>query len=100
MLLPFCLIWRKKPQWSQKKQLLVGIVVATVVLTVVMSLLNLWVLTPLYMAVWNWKSTLPVSQLVALGVLPFNIIKGLLVTGIFAIVATQLKPWLAAHRYQ
>ncbi len=100
MLLPFCLIWRKKPQWSQRKQLLVGIVTATVVLTVVMSLLNLWVLTPLYMAVWNWKSTLPVSQLVALGVLPFNIIKGLLVTGIFAIVATQLKSWLTTHRYQ
>lgn len=99
ILLPFCMIWRQRSQWSLKKQLLVGCGVATVVLTVVMSLLNLWVLTPLYMAVWNWKSTLPVAQLVAVGVLPFNIIKGLLVTGVFAIVATQLRPWLKAHRY-
>lgn len=99
LLLPFCVVWRKK-QWSLKKQLLLGGIISTIVLTVVMSLLNLWVLTPLYMAVWNWKSTLPVSQLVAVGVLPFNIIKGILVTGIFAIVATQLRSWLTTHRYQ
>lgn len=98
LLLPFCLIWRRH-QWSLKKQLGVGVIVATLVMTVVMSLLNLWVLTPLYMAVWHWKSTLPVSQLVALGVLPFNIIKGVLVTGIFAIVALHLRSWLNAHRY-
>ncbi|WP_267201857.1 ECF transporter S component [Limosilactobacillus kribbianus] len=99
LLLPFSLIW-KKTQWSTKKQLAVGIVSATLVLTVVMSLLNLWVLTPLYMAVWNWKSTLPVSQLVAVGVLPFNIIKGLLVTIVFAIIASRMQNWLAAHRFE
>lgn len=99
LLLPFCLIW-KKTQWSTKKQLIVGIISATIVLTVVMSLLNLWVLTPLYMAVWNWKSTLPVSQLVAIGVLPFNIIKGLLVTIVFAIIASRMRNWLAAHRFE
>ncbi|MCH3922692.1 ECF transporter S component [Limosilactobacillus sp.] len=99
LLLPFCLIWQKT-QWSTKKQLTVGVISATVVLTVVMSLLNLWVLTPLYMAVWNWKSTLPVSQLVAIGVLPFNIIKGLLVTIVFAIIASRMRDWLAAHRFE
>lgn len=99
LLLPFCLIWQKT-QWSTKKQLTVGAISATVVLTVVMSLLNLWVLTPLYMAVWNWKSTLPVSQLVAIGVLPFNIIKGLLVTIVFAIIASRMRNWLAAHRFE
>lgn len=65
-----------------------------------MSLLNLWVLTPLYMAVWNWKSTLPVAQIVAVGVLPFNLIKGLLVTIIFAIIAVHMRSWLTAHRRQ
>lgn len=99
ILLPFSLIWRKEGRWSFKKQLLVGILTATIVLTIVMSLLNLWVLTPLYMAVWNWKSTMPVAELVAIGVLPFNLIKGLLVTAVFAIIALRLKPWLDQHRY-
>lgn len=97
LLLPFSLVWRR-PQWSFKKQLLVGIITATAVLTIIMSLLNLWVLTPLYMAVWNWKSTLPVAELVAVGVLPFNIIKGLLVTAVFSLIAIRIKPWLDQHR--
>lgn len=96
LLLPFAFAWRQK--WSFKKQLLVGSIIATIVLTIVMSLLNLWVLTPLYMAVWNWKSTLPVAQLVAMGVLPFNIIKGVLVTAVFAIIALRMKPWLDQHQ--
>ena len=50
------------------------------------------------MAVWNWKSTLPVAQLVAIGVLPFNIIKGLVVTIVYVIVAGQLGSWLDQHR--
>lgn len=99
LLLPFSLIWKKEGHWSFKKQLLVGVLTATLVLTLVMSLLNLWVLTPLYMAVWNWKSTMPVAELVAIGVLPFNLIKGLLVTAVFAIIALRLKPWLDQHRY-
>lgn len=50
------------------------------------------------MAVWNWKSTLPVSQLVAIGVLPFNIIKGLVVTIVYTIIAGRLRSWLDQHR--
>lgn len=97
MLLPFCYVWRHQ-NWSFKRQMMTGIVLATVVLTVVMSLLNLWVLTPLYMAVWNWRSSLPVAQLVTMGVLPFNIFKGLLVSGVFALVATHLRQWLKRHQ--
>lgn len=97
ILLPFCWVWRRR-NWSTKKQTVVGIALATVVLTVVMSLLNLWVLTPLYMAVWNWKSTLPVAQLVAIGVLPFNIIKGLVVTIVYSVIAVHLRSWLKDHR--
>lgn len=97
MLLPFCWVWQHH-DWSKKKQAVMGIISGTITLTVVMSLLNLWVLTPLYMAVWNWKSTLPVSQLVAIGVLPFNIIKGLVVTIVYVIIANRLQSWLDHHR--
>ena len=97
LLLPFCWVWRHH-NWSKKRQAITGIILGTVTLTVLMSLLNLWILTPLYMAVWNWKSTLPVSQLVAIGVLPFNIIKGLVVTIVYIIIAGRLRSWLDQHR--
>ncbi|WP_283587626.1 ECF transporter S component [Limosilactobacillus viscerum] len=97
LLIPFCLVWRHQ-DWSFKRQMMVAIPLSTVVLTVVMSLLNLWVLTPLYMAAWHWQSTMPVAQLVAVGVLPFNIIKGLLVTVVFALIAGHLRQWLQRHK--
>lgn len=99
LLLPFCFVWHHQ-EWSFKRQMLVAIPLATVVLTVVMSLLNLWVLTPLYMAVWHWQSSMPVAKLVAVGVLPFNIIKGLLITVVFALIAGHLKPWLERHKME
>ena len=98
LLLPFFLVLRHR-EWSFKKQALVAIPLATVVLTVVMSLLNLWVLTPLYMAVWHWQSAMPVAKLVAIGVVPFNLVKGLLVTVLFALVAGHLRQWLLRHRF-
>lgn len=97
LLVPFCFVWRQQG-WSFKRQIMVAIPLATIVLTAVMSLLNLWVLTPLYMAVWHWQSSMPVAKLVAIGVLPFNIIKGLLVTVVFALVAGHLRQWLQRHR--
>ncbi|MGM9891298.1 ECF transporter S component [Limosilactobacillus sp.] len=97
LLLPFCYVWRHR-DWSFKKQNLLAIPLATVTLTVVMSLLNLWVLTPLYMSVWHWQSSMPVAQLVALGVLPFNLIKGIIVTSVFVLIASRLQQWLARHR--
>lgn len=97
ILLPFCFVWRQRG-WSFKRQMGMGILLSTITLTIVMSLLNLWVLTPLYMAVWNWRSSLPVAQLVAMGVLPFNFIKGLLVSGVFALIASHLRQWLFRHQ--
>lgn len=97
LLVPFCFVWRHQG-WSFKRQMMVAIPLGTIVLTAVMSLLNLWVLTPLYMAVWHWQSSMPVAKLVAIGVLPFNIIKGLLVTVVFALVAGHLRQWLQRHR--
>ena len=99
LLLPFCYVWRRT-EWSFKRQMLTAIPLATLVLTVVMSLLNLWVITPLYMAVWHWQSSLPVAQLVAVGVLPFNLIKGLLLSIVFALIAAHLRQWLRRHRME
>lgn len=99
LLFPFYYVWRHQ-EWSFKRQALTVIPLATLVLTVVMSLLNLWVITPLYMAVWHWQSSLPVAQLVALGVLPFNIVKGLLLSIVFILIAAHLRQWLQRNRME
>ena len=96
-MLPFA--WAaKKASLKPARRYLLGTVSGTLVLTVVMSLLNLWVLTPLYMKIWGWKPTMPIASLVALGVVPFNLIKGLLVGGVSSLLAMRLSNWLAKHQ--
>lgn len=97
LILPFAWVF-KKTSWKPTRRYLVGTLVSTVVMTVIMSLLNLWVLTPLYMQIWGWKPTLPISQLVAIGVVPFNIIKGLLIGVVFSLLAARLNKWLEKRR--
>lgn len=98
LLLPFCYVWRRHSKWPFKRQLWLGGSLATLTLVVVMALLNWLVLTPLYMALWNWKSTLPIPQLIAIAVIPFNLIKGIVVSLVFALVAIRLKHWLLEHQ--
>lgn len=99
LLLPFYWVWKHK-EWSFKRQLWLGSLLSTITLVVVMALLNWWVLTPLYMALWNWKSTLPIPELIAVAVVPFNLIKGVLVSLVFSLVAVRLKSWLSQKQLE
>lgn len=76
------------------RRLVLGGLGATLVLTVVMGLLNYLVLTPAYMQLWGWKPNLPLPTLMAVGVVPFNLIKGILVSLVFGVVASRLQPWV------
>lgn len=96
LLLPFAWFLRRG-KGSLKRRLFFGGLWATVALTVVMSLLNYFVLTPAYMALWGWKPSLPLPELVAIGVVPFNLIKGILLSLIFGFLAWSLRDWVAAR---
>ena len=97
LLLPFA--WAaKRTSLKPAQRYLLGTGAGMLTLTVIMSLLNLWVLTPLYMKIWGWKPTMPIASLVAIGVVPFNIIKGLLVGGVSSLLAMRLANWLAKHQ--
>ena len=83
-LVPFDYFWRK-----QKK---VGAVVAaTVSLTVIMSILNYLVVMPLYISVIGMKLNMSLAQYVATGVIPFNIIKALIISACVMIVYPRIK---------
>lgn len=96
LLLPFAWFLRRG-KGSLKWRLFFGGLWATVALTVVMSLLNYFVLTPAYMALWGWKPSLPLPELVAIGVVPFNLIKGILLSLIIGFLAWSLRDWVAAR---
>ncbi|WP_251546746.1 ECF transporter S component [Limosilactobacillus caecicola] len=81
-------------KWSLKKRLVISGLLATIIMTVVMTLFNYYVLTPAYMQMFNWHPSLPIKQLMLVGVVPFNLIKGILVSLIFGIIVIHLQWWL------
>lgn len=95
LILPFAWSFRRFKQ--MKTALWVGGTTATLALTVVMTVFNYYVLTPAYMEMFAWHPSLPIKQLMLVGVLPFNLLKGALISLVFAIVAAHLQ---RSHRFK
>ena len=81
---------------SVPRQLL-GLGLGTLSLTAIMSVLNWLVLMPLYLWAWNFKLGMSTLRYVLVGVIPFNLIKGLVISIVFFAVAKALMPWLEKH---
>ena len=77
---------------SKKESILAG-GLATLSLTITMSILNWLVVAPLYMRVMGF-SVGPMREYLALSVVPFNLIKGTLVSFIFYVVFYQIQDYL------
>ena len=77
-----------------------GLVLGTLSLTVVMSVLNWLVITPMYMAVFNFNLGMSLTKYVLIGVVPFNLIKGVVISVAFFAIAKALAPWLARQEMQ
>lgn len=90
LLLPFA--WANhhfKP--LSRQALMWGSISATICLAIGMTVFNYYVLTPAYMSMFNWHPSLPINQLMIAGVLPFNLIKGIVVTALTSLVAIHLR---------
>lgn len=94
-MLPLALIVRRG---YTARRAAAGLAVGTVMLTLVMSVLNYFVLMPMYAAAFGM--TLPVSLMryVLIGVVPFNLIKGTAISTLFLVLARTLQPWLVRRR--
>ncbi|CAJ1191438.1 Riboflavin transporter RibU [Companilactobacillus paralimentarius] len=84
LLLPFNYFWKK-----DKK--VMAVIAGTVVMTVIMSLLNYFVVMPLYMNVIGMKLNMSLAEYVATGVVPFNIVKALIISAATMIVYPRIK---------
>lgn len=91
-LIPMYLIYRKA---KTTKSLLTGILVGTLVLTIVLSLLNYFVLLPLYGMIIDQRDIVEnLKTLITVGIIPFNIVKGLLVGIVIYLVHLKIIPIL------
>ncbi|EHJ08762.1 ECF transporter S component [Staphylococcus simiae] len=77
------------------KALITGLIAATIVMTIVLSILNYFVLLPLYGMIFNLGDVVNNLKVVIVsGVIPFNIIKGIIVSVIFVLLYRRLKGFL------
>ncbi|CAM2756812.1 ECF transporter S component [Fructilactobacillus fructivorans] len=70
------------------------VLVETVALTIIESLANLFITTPLYVKLTNLKLDFPLAKTILFGVVPFNLIKGIIIGLIFVIIAKQMQKWI------
>ncbi|AYF92551.1 ECF transporter S component [Apilactobacillus bombintestini] len=69
------------------------IILETLSLTVIMSLMNYFIITPLYMQLTGFKLSFSLSSSIIYIVVPFNIIKGLFIGIIFVLLIKHSKTW-------
>ncbi len=77
------------------KGILIGLVVGTLAMTLVMGILNYLVILPAYATLLGMEMN-PAIKLytVAIGILPFNIIKGFIVSLLFVPLFIKLADWI------
>jgi len=91
------IVWWTKPNSGWQKQLL-GLSLGIISLTVIMSLLNWLIITPMYLAVFNFRLGMSLTRYVLIGVVPFNLAKGIIISVVFYVVQKALAPWLAKRQ--
>lgn len=89
--LPIYLIMKNKI--DDTKNIIFANVIGSISLTIVLSVVNYFFLLPLYLRVLNF-SVGPIKDYLLLGVVPFNILKGAIVSTVFIMLFAKLKTWL------
>jgi|SRR5699024_1648751 len=90
--LPVAYLYHK---FKTVKSVVIGLVIVTIGMTVIMSLLNYFVILPAYALFVGMEMNETIKWTsVMVGVLPFNFIKGLIVSSLFVILFTKLRSWI------
>ena len=81
------------------KGLITGLSVSTVVMALGMSLLNYLVFLPMYTYFLGWGN-FDMKATVVLGILPFNLIKGIMLVVVVTLLFRTMKVWIENQRVQ
>lgn len=73
-----------------------ALVIGTLAMGIIMSVLNYYIILPAYTFFLNFPamSVPETRQLVVSGILPFNIVKGIIVSIIFMLMFTRMHTWI------
>ena len=94
-ILPVYYVYNK---YTSVKGLLAGLVVATVSMTVGMALLNYIAFIPMYAHFMNFH--LDTYETIVLGIIPFNLIKGVMLIAIVLLLFKTMSRWIEQQRAQ
>lgn len=90
-LVPIYSMMKKK---HSNKNLIQGIMYATVLMTIFMSVANYFVITPFYLNVLGMDFGMSIATMILYGIIPFNLIKGTAVGVAFFVVYKKVIPVL------
>lgn len=95
-MLPIYYVFRK----SMKKGMqFLGLGLGVIAMTIVMSLANYFVIMPLYLKLGGLPPGTSISHMVVAAIIPFNILKGAIVSVAFAVILNAFLPWLQRNHY-
>ncbi|WP_338451759.1 ECF transporter S component [Niallia oryzisoli] len=79
-----------------KKGMSFALIVGSILMSVIMSVLNYYIILPAYTYFLNFPamSAAEIRQYIVAGILPFNLIKGLAMSLVFMILFTKMGTWL------
>ncbi|WP_440896157.1 ECF transporter S component [Amphibacillus sp. Q70] len=91
--IPIAMVYHK---FKGRKSLVSGLVAGTIIMTIAMGVLNYYVLLPIYSTIMNWgeMSSGVMLSTIFVGVVPFNLVKGVIVSALFVPLFIKLKPWI------
>lgn len=81
---------------KSKKGLIVALTTASIITTLAMSVLNYVVFLPMYGYFMNFH--LP-NEIIVTAILPFNLIKCILISIVFLLIFTKLQPWIEKQKF-
>lgn len=85
---------------GKTKGLITGISVSTVLMTIFMSLFNYYILLPVYLKLLNFDLGVSYAKTVTVSIMPFNLIKGVIVGYLFVLLFGRMKKWIERQRLQ
>ncbi|MBO0423024.1 ECF transporter S component [Enterococcus plantarum] len=89
---------------DKRSNKILGVSTGIIALTVFMGVANYFVITPIYLQLFGVSAGqflgMSLAKYVTIGIIPFNLIKGAIVSAVFLVLHAKLLPWLSRKQYQ
>lgn len=85
---------------KSKKGMTFALITGTVIMATVMSILNYLIILPAYTLFMGFPamSGEETRQMIVAGILPFNIVKGILISVVFMLLFVRMNTWIGKQR--